>query len=104
MKWTILFVIRLYWLIPKRYKRSCLFKVSCSNFVYKSAQERGFLCGISAYLTRKKQFRPGYQIIISKSIGNQIKLVDGCFISENEVSSKVRKEIAAYKKNFKNNS
>ncbi len=98
MKWIILIAIRIYWVIPKKFRNNCLFKESCSHFVYRTAKEKGFFCGIAAFFLRKKQCRPGYQLIIQQSSPSvQIRLVDGTVILENEFSDKLVREIELLK-------
>lgn len=86
MKWILLLLIKSYWrLIPEKKRKPCLFKETCSRFVYRQAAEHGFLMGVKALLLRIKQCRNGYHL--SKGInGVEMKLADGTIISENEIS------------------
>ena len=94
MKWAILLVIKAYWkLIPIRKRRSCLFKESCSQFVYRNTIEHGFMFGLHCFFRRRKQCRPGYEIIFSNSGLNEIKLADGMVIDEMELSDKMKREL-----------
>ena len=97
MKWVILFVIRLYWVIPKKYRRSCLFKESCSHFVYKITKEKGFICGIGIFMQRRKQCRSGYQILVNVNEVTKIRLADGSYASEIDLSEKMLKEVMLLK-------
>ena len=91
MKWLILIGIRIYWLLPKKYRRHCLFKESCSHYVYNITFSGGFLNGIKALKQRIKQCRPGYQILFD----NQeifILLNDGNRISSKDASVRLLTE------------
>lgn len=64
MKYLLLVVIKIYWLlIPKRKRNKCLFAESCSNYVFKITKNNGLLRGYKALLYRMKNCRPEYQII-----------------------------------------
>lgn len=89
MKWILVLIIKFYWkIIPETKRRRCLFKESCSHFVYKQAVEHGFFKGIKALIMRIKQCRSGYHIYIGKN-GYEMKLADGSTIYENEISSQI---------------
>jgi uncharacterized protein len=62
MKLLLLYIIKIYWLIPKDKRRQCLFKLSCSHYVYKITREKGFVAGIGALRKRYSQCKPGYAI------------------------------------------
>lgn len=54
MKSVMLSMIRFYWkIIPIRSRKKCLFKESCSQYVYRKTQE-GALVGIRALIYRMK--------------------------------------------------
>lgn len=62
MKYLLLFLIRCYWLIPARCRRKCIFKESCSHFIYNTAQKQGLRKGLLALQQRFRQCRQGYAI------------------------------------------
>ncbi|HYC27443.1 MAG TPA: membrane protein insertion efficiency factor YidD [Chitinophagaceae bacterium] len=62
MRLLLLFLVRCYWLIPKSYRRKCIFKESCSHFVYNTIKEQGVRKGLLAFRQRTRQCRPGYVI------------------------------------------
>ncbi|WP_343692085.1 membrane protein insertion efficiency factor YidD [Chitinophaga sp.] len=64
MKWMFIFLIHIYWLIPKKWRRHCIFKHTCSNYVYQTTKEQGFLKGIKALKQRMKQCTPYYAVYI----------------------------------------
>ncbi len=50
----------MYWLLPKGRRRECLFKESCSHYVFALIKSKGLKKGFKALLLRLKQCRPGY--------------------------------------------
>jgi putative component of membrane protein insertase Oxa1/YidC/SpoIIIJ protein YidD len=62
MKYLILLTIRFYWLLPKKERRKCIFRKSCSNYVFEATQERGLLEGLKAFYFRYKNCRGGFEI------------------------------------------
>lgn len=60
MRFVLLFIIRMYWLLPKRLRRPCIFKCSCSVHVYNEAKQNGVLRGLKALRERHRQCRAGY--------------------------------------------
>lgn len=94
MKWVIFFVINIYWIaIPKKYRKSCLFKESCSHFVFRNTMEHGWRHGLYCFLQRWKQCRPGYVIIYTQSKGVEIVLADGCSTTKDNLSDKMLTEV-----------
>ena len=86
MKFTFLFLIKLYWkVIPERKRRNCLFKETCSHYVYRTTVEDGFFEGVGALRQRIKKCRKGFQLYSSLS-GFEIELADGSVIKEEEIS------------------
>ncbi|MFD2826478.1 membrane protein insertion efficiency factor YidD [Leeuwenhoekiella polynyae] len=64
MRIILLILIKLYWfVIPKTSRRRCLFKKSCSHYVYEITIEKGFLGGLKALRFRYNHCRPGYYIL-----------------------------------------
>lgn len=63
MKYLLLLVIRIYQtFIPKKFRGECLFKESCSNFVYRVTKEKGLKGGINAFMYRFRNCRSDYYI------------------------------------------
>lgn len=61
MKYVIFIIIHIYQIIvPKRFRRQCLFNESCSNYVYRVAKEKGGKAGIIALRFRIDNCRPNY--------------------------------------------
>lgn len=86
MNLILLGAIQLYWrLIPGHKRRNCLFRESCSHYVYRITKEKGFFGGCSALYDRIRKCRPGYRL--SKNGDTfQLRLKDGTLLSEEEIS------------------
>lgn len=91
MKIVMLFAIRMYWrLIPAHRRRRCLFKKSCSHFVFDRTRKEGFHNGLKAFWYRFNTCRPGFQMFISP-IDNQPILIlkNGDALVEDELSDNI---------------
>lgn len=77
MNYCLLILIRLYWLIPKKYRNPCIFRESCSNHVYRIVKNEGFKKGLSAIKERKQKCKPGYYYINKE----QVRLADKSIVS-----------------------
>lgn len=86
MKAVLTLPIHIYWLIwPKKYKRKCIFRESCSRHVHRVAIQNGLLAGVLALIHRFKSCRSGYFIVPSDS-GVSLRLFDGSVITANEAA------------------
>lgn len=75
MKYIILLVIRLYWCLkPKHSNPKCIFKKSCSHYVFEITKEQGFLKGLSALYFRYKNCRYGYEIF-KNPVTNEMQML-----------------------------
>lgn len=75
MKYIILFVIRIYWkTIPPSNRRKCIFKKSCSNYVFEITQKEGFLNGLKAFQFRYKNCRGNFSIF-QNPIDNKVQMI-----------------------------
>lgn len=87
MKYLILLIIRMYWLIKsKKSKPKCIFKKSCSHYVYEEALRHGFLRGLKAFYFRYKNCRSGFEVFknpISNDV--QILLPSGSIVDSKEI-------------------
>lgn len=64
MRISLMVIIKLYWfLIPKHKRRKCLFKESCSHFVYKTTKSKGLISGVKALNFRINNCNPNYTIM-----------------------------------------
>ena len=102
MKGILLIIIKLYWLIvPKKKRRGCLFKETCSNYVYRHTQEGGFFKGVNALRNRIKKCKKEYQLYSGLS-GFEMELADGSIIKEDEISPRILEPIFKQVNNFCN--
>ena len=86
MKYILLVSIQLYWkLIPQSKRKVCLFRQSCSNYIYRITNENGFIKGMTALRLRIIKCRPQYELY---KVDNTfiLRLQDGSVINENEIS------------------
>jgi putative component of membrane protein insertase Oxa1/YidC/SpoIIIJ protein YidD len=89
MKWIFLLLIKIYWkIIPENKRRNCLFKETCSRFVYKETIDKGLQGGFVALLSRTKKCRSGYTLYTGNH-GIEMKLADGSIIKEDEISPNI---------------
>lgn len=88
MKYIILLSIKSYWLlVPEVKRKNCLFRESCSRYVYRITFEQGFIKGLKAFKERFKKCRSGYKIInIGNSEYQAFELVDGSILRKDEAS------------------
>lgn len=88
MKIFLLSIIRFYWIIfPKNKRRPCVFEESCSNHVYRIANEKGFFKGIQAFIKRFYQCRPGYELFHDEQSGSfELYLKDGSIVANDNIS------------------
>lgn len=91
MKYALLIIIKIYWfIIPEGKRRSCLFCESCSQFVYRETEEKGFIIGVMAFRNRYNSCRPGYEIIrIESENAIMMKLSSGEILQENSISKTI---------------
>jgi len=86
MNTALLLLIRLYWrAVPAVRRRRCLFRITCSRYVYGIASTRGFRAGIAALLERLRSCRPGYTVAFSRS-GAALVCADGSVFERGEVA------------------
>ena len=80
------FCIRLYWkFIPEESRRVCLYKESCSRYIYRIFQEEGLIAGIKAVIYRFKNCKKDYNVI-SRDNSIFIETRTGSLIDEQNIS------------------
>lgn len=63
MKIIFLLLIRCYWFFKSKKKTpSCIFKKSCSHYVYEKTKEEGFISGIKALKFRISNCKYGFEL------------------------------------------
>ena len=84
-KKLFLWLIRLYWrMVPEHRRPDCLFRVTCSQYVYDVTKEFGFISGVKALYTRWRTCRPGYHPQwINGELG--LLLADGSWVNAFQV-------------------
>ena len=91
MRIILLIIIRSYWfLIPKSKRRRCLFKLSCSNYVFRKTKKEGFIEGLKALRFRVDNCNSNYCII---ELDGQMILVTNSnkIFYEHEMSNSILK-------------
>jgi uncharacterized protein len=67
VKHILLLGIQAYWAFwPRRWKRTCLYRETCSRFVYRTTQEDGCIAGLRALTCRYFTCRPQYSIEVEE--------------------------------------
>ena len=91
MKWFLLMSIQLYWfLVPPIKRRQCLFKKSCSHFVFEAAHENGLTAGLRALRYRFKRCHAGSAVYVDPNSGKAtMVLVNNDLINHDEISYRV---------------
>ena len=96
MKYLLLFSIWLYWkAVPTNKRRKCLFKVSCSNYVYKKTRNEGFVSGLRALRFRIQNCNSNYIIIEVDGENLLISRTNEIF-KENVINKSVLKSFNQY--------
>lgn len=90
MKYVLLGIVKLYWvLFPKQKRRHCIFKESCSKYVYRNTN-KSFILGILALKRRFQECRSGYTIYKDLHKGTfEVVLSNGRIIKGNKISDKL---------------
>lgn len=81
---VLLLAIRIYWLMPGRFRRTCLFKETCSHHVFRITKEQGFHNGIQALRKRYTQCCPTYSILRIEG-GEFVLLKDNSLVERSEM-------------------
>ena len=85
MKYLLLLVIRIYWKIPTKWHDRCIFRETCSHYVYRIASQQGFLAGLRAFRLRRQLCRPGY--VVYRSQGRYyLRTSNGTVFEEDDIA------------------
>ena len=88
MRYLLMFAIRIYWRIPTKLHDKCLFKETCSHYVYRIAKHQGFKAAFKTLKERNELCRPGY--VVYKSMGRfYLKTANGQVFNEEYISHNV---------------
>ncbi len=86
MKYLLLLAIRIYWMIPTKAHDKCIFRETCSHYVYRIASEHGLMAGLRALRERNELCRPGY--VVYQSGGKYyLRTANGTVIEEEEIAA-----------------
>ena len=86
MKHLLLGLIKLYWIIPEKRRRKCLFKVSCSHHIYSVTKSEGFVSGIKSFINRYKQCRTGYAVYVTDDLKEWVIFKDGSIVNRDDTN------------------
>lgn len=81
----------MYWFfIPQSNRRKCIFKKSCSNYVFETTQKEGFIKGLKAFQFRYKNCRANFAIF-QNPIDNKIQMIlpSQIIINEEEIAERL---------------
>lgn len=85
MRYLLLLAIRIYWAIPTKLHSKCIFKETCSHYVYRIAKQQGLVAGIKALKERNRLCRPGY--VVYRFDGRfYLKTTDGHVFGQESIS------------------
>lgn len=88
MRYLLLLAIRIYWVIPTKLHSKCIFKETCSHYVYRIAKQQGFLAGINALKERNRLCRSGY--VVYRFEGRfYLKTTDGHVFGQENISESI---------------
>lgn len=88
MRYLLLLAIRIYWVIPTELHSKCIFKETCSHYVYRIAKQQGFIAGINALKERNELCRPGY--LVYRYEGHfYLKTASGKVFAESDMSDSI---------------
>jgi uncharacterized protein len=91
MRNLLLFFIRVYWfLIPKHNRRKCIFKKSCSHFVYETTHEKGLKEGLKAFRFRFENCRGGFEMF-QNPVTNEVQMLlpSKIIVEGNEIAERL---------------
>ena len=89
MRYLLLFAIQIYWkIIPASKRKQCIFRESCSHYVWRITAEEGFIQGIKAFLFRNKHCCPGYAIYKYQN-NYELKTINGLILKEEEIDKRL---------------
>ena len=87
MKWVLIGVIHLYRRLPPRFKRTCLFRNTCSSHVLQTTRASGFRAGLRSLRLRVLQCRPGYVIYFDNDKNHwAVRLANGSVANREELA------------------
>lgn len=93
MRVLFLVLIKIYWkLVPKYKRRKCIFRISCSQFVYSETLNNGLIAGVKCFRFRFNNCRGIHDIAIDSNGKRRIWLKSGLLVGEDEIREDYLKE------------
>lgn len=91
MKHLLLFIIKTYWIIiPSKYRKKCIYKISCSNHVFHETKTKGLSNGVKALRERYYNCRQGFELFKNPIDGStQMILPQGGLLNEDEIAERL---------------
>ena len=86
MKYLLIILIKIYWLIPKQHRKSCVFKESCSKFVYRNTLKFGLRKGLKCLIKRMRTCKPNYTLYKTEDGNEYVILADKSVVKRNETT------------------
>jgi len=89
MKNLLLLLIKIYWrTVPPSKRRKCIFRTSCSGYVYEKTMANGFFSGLKALKYRFQNCRSGACLIENPTGETYIILPNHQILNESEISER----------------
>jgi len=94
MKYVLLFLIRLYWqVVPEKKRNRCLYKTSCSRYVYDVTLKQDIVDGVKALMVRVRTCNRHHEVVYLKEENVfVIRLKDGTMLQHAEISERIVSE------------
>lgn len=93
MKFLLINLIRFYWTVkPKNKLPRCIFKKSCSSYVYEITKQYGFYKGLKALNFRLRNCKYGFELY-KDPVNNKIQMIlpDKSIINEKDIAERFLK-------------
>jgi len=90
MKILLIAIIKLYWAaFPESKRRKCIFRISCSQYVYQATKNEGLYKGLVALRCRYLNCRTGFHIFENPNDGTKIMILpNGQTFTEDEIAER----------------
>lgn len=91
MKNILLLIIKIYWIvIPANKRRTCLFKQSCSNYVFSNTKQFGLIKGLQSLRYRMNTCREGSALFVNPLTGKiQMILPNNEVVDQDNISDAI---------------
>lgn len=92
MKFLLMYLITFYWIVKPNKKPKCIFRKSCSHYVYEELKDKGFLAGCKALNFRIKNCKSGFEIF-RNPINHKLNMMlpNKDIIDEEEIAERLLK-------------